>query len=139
MKCKTCGEELTEGEQRLRAKQSKVCFECWKLAKSTDPIPYEMAKPKVYSIDLDNTLSIGSAWTCDECETLPPRQDMIDKVNELSEMNFIVIHTARRHGLYQSTIKWLEANHVRYHAICMAKMPADKIVDIDVINRVEDL
>jgi uncharacterized HAD superfamily protein len=111
-----------------------------------DPIPYEPVhyaenayKPKVYSVDLDNTLSVGSAWTCDECETLPPRQDMIDKVNELSEMNFIVIHTARRHGLYQSTIKWLEANHVRYHAICMAKMPADKIVDIDVINRVEDL
>jgi hypothetical protein len=111
-----------------------------------DPIPYEPVhyaenayKPKVYSVDLDNTLSVGSAWTCDECETLEPRQDAIDKINELYEHNFIVIHTARRHGLYGSTIKWLERNGVRYHALRFEKMPCDIIFDLDAINKVEDL
>ena len=103
------------------------------------PIPYEIAKPKVYSVDLDNTLSVGSAWTCDECETLEPRLDVIEKINELAERNFIVIHTARRHGLYQSTIKWLEKNGVKYHAVRFEKMPCDQIFDLDAINRVEDL
>jgi len=104
-----------------------------------EPIPFEVVRPKVYSVDLDNTLSIGSAWTSDECENLPPRQEAIDKINQLSEMHFIVIHTARRHGLYQSTVRWLEKNGVRYHAISMGKMPCDKLFDLDAINRVEDL
>jgi hypothetical protein len=139
-----------------------VCYTCIELARSTNPIPFEPVcgnkiefptsgkglewfdssepvKPKVYSVDLDNTLTIGSAWTCDECEALPPRQDAIDRVNSLAEKNFIVIHTARRHGLYQSTIRWLEANHVRYHAISMAKMPCDRLFDLDAVNKVEDL
>jgi histidinol phosphatase-like enzyme len=96
-------------------------------------------RPLVYSVDLDGTLAIGSAWTCDECESLEPNQAAIDRVNELSEKHFIIIHTARRHGLYQSTVRWLEANHVRYHAVAFAKMPCDRLFDLDAINKVEDL
>ena len=142
MKCKTCGKEVTELEYSAfdsHGKRFHLCDDCLNIADSVDPIPYEPVRPKVYSCDLDNTLSIGSAWTCDECETLEPRQDAIDKINELYEHNFIVIHTARRHGLYGSTIKWLERNGVRYHALRFEKMPCDIIFDLDAVNRVEDL
>jgi uncharacterized HAD superfamily protein len=103
------------------------------------PIPYEIPKPRVYSIDLDNTLSIGTAWTSDEALSLEPREEVIEKVNNLYHTNFIVIHTARRHELYPATVRWLEKNGVRYHAIRMEKMPSDVIVDLDVVTKVEDL
>lgn len=111
--------------------------EVWSVKEIT-PIK-TVAKPKVYSVDLDNTLSIGSAWTCEDCENLEPRLDVIEKINELAEHNFVVIHTARRHSLYLPTIKWLEKHHVNYQALRFGKMPADIIFDLDAVNRVEDL
>lgn len=96
-------------------------------------------KPKVYSLDIDGTLTKTSAWTEEECLTVEPRLDVIKRINELFHFNFIIIHTARRHELYMSTIQWLQKHNVRYHAIRMEKMPADVIVDLDVINKLEDL
>jgi len=96
-------------------------------------------KPKVYSIDIDNTLTVGSAWTEEECLTLEPRLDVIARVNELYGTNFIIIHTARRHELYLNTIKWLNKHNVRFHAVSFEKMPCDQIFDLDAINRLEDL
>ena len=103
------------------------------------PIPYEIVRPKVYSVDIDGTLTTDSCWTDDEVLNATPNQEVIDKVNELFQHNFIVVHTARRHELYQSTIKWLEKNGVRYHSTRFEKMPCDVIFDLDAVNRVEDL
>jgi len=96
-------------------------------------------KPKVYSVDIDGTLTKTSAWTEEECLTVEPRPDVIARVNELYGKNFIIIHTARRHELYHNTILWLKTHNVRYHAICMEKMPSDIILDLDAVNRLEDL
>jgi len=88
----------------------------------------------VYSIDIDGTLTTESAWTEEECLTVKPNIQNIEKVNELYKKHFIVIHTARRHELYLNTIRWLEMNGVRYHAVRFEKMPADFIFDIDAIT-----
>ena len=93
-----------------------------------------MSKPRVYSIDIDGTLTMTTAWTEEDCLSVEPRPEVIAKINELSLKNFIVIHTARRHELYLPTIKWLSTHNVKYHAIAMGKMPCDVIYDEDAIN-----
>lgn len=98
-----------------------------------------MAKPRVYSVDIDGTLTKTSAWTEEQCLTVEPRPEVIAKINELSKTNFIVIHTARRHELYLATIQWLNTHGVRYHAISMGKMPCDVIFDLDAINDYQKL
>jgi hypothetical protein len=85
--------------------------------------------PKVYSIDVDGTLTTGTAWDYESCMMAKPRQEIIDYVNEVAKKNFVVIHTARRHHLYEATIEWLAIHGVKYHAIRMGKMPADKYID----------
>lgn len=98
-----------------------------------------MMKPKVYSIDIDGTLTKTTAWTAQDCLDAEPRLDVIERVNELYHHNFIIIHTARRHELYLNTIKWLNKHNVRFHAVSFEKMPCDQIFDLDAINRLEDL
>ena len=141
MKCKLCGIELDGMSDKLAkwGDSGFPCSECWKLANSTEPIPYEIVKPKVYSVDLDNTLTVGSAWTVDECENIEPREDAIRKINEIAEKNFVIIHTARRYTLARATMEWLDRNGVKYHAVRFGKMPCDVIFDLDAVNRVEDL
>ena len=96
-------------------------------------------KPKVYSIDIDGSLTKSSAWNEQECLDAEPRLDAIEKVNELALLNFIVIHTARRHELYLPTIVWLNKHNVRFHAVSFAKMPCDIIFDLDAVNEVNKL
>lgn len=96
-------------------------------------------KPKVYSIDVDGTLTLDSCWTDDEVLNAKPNKEAIEKVNELYQHNFIVLHTARRHELYYPTVLWAEKHGVRYHAVRFEKMPCDELFDLDAINRVGDL
>ena len=96
-------------------------------------------KPRVYLIDIDGTLTKGCAWDDESILNSEPNLEMIKKVNELHERNFIVIHTARRHERYLATVEWLSKNNVRYHAIRMEKCPCDVIVDLDAVNDVSDL
>jgi uncharacterized HAD superfamily protein len=103
------------------------------------PIPYEIPKPKVYLVDIDGTLCKGVCWDDDSILKAEPVKEMIDKVNELHERNFIVIHTARRHERYLATVKWLAKHDVRYHSLRFEKCPGDFIVDADAITKVEDL
>jgi uncharacterized HAD superfamily protein len=113
---------------------------CYNYVKELDePIPYEIVKPRVYSVDIDGTLCSGVCWDDESIRNAEPKTDIIDKVNALHEKNFIVIHTARRHERYLATVDWLTKNGVRYHAICMEKMPSDKIIDLDVITKMEDI
>lgn len=102
------------------------------------PIPYEI-RPKVYAVDLDGTICKDHCWTAEEVENAKPNVELIEKINDLYRENFIVIHTARRHELYQPTIKWLGKHGVRYHSVRFEKLPCDVIVDLDAVNRVEDL
>lgn len=96
-------------------------------------------KPKVYAVDIDGTLTKGTAWTEQDCLDAVPNLEAIKVVNKLHDTNFIVIHTARRHRLYGATIEWLNRNNVQYHAVRFQKMPCDVIVDFDAVNSVERL
>ncbi len=89
---------------------------------------------KIYSIDIDGTLTKDTAWDAEGCLNAEPRTEAIKRVNELSLKNFIIIHTARRHELYLPTIEWLNKNNVRFHAVSFGKMPCDQIYDEDAIN-----
>lgn len=85
--------------------------------------------PKVYAIDMDGTLCYTSGWTESDCIKAKPNKEIIKRVNDLFKKNFIIIHTARKHEMYNVTIKWLDKHKVRYHAIRMEKMPATFYVD----------
>ena len=100
------------------------------------PIPFEI-KPQIIAVDCDGTLTTSIAWTEEEMRNAISRTEVIEKVNELYERNFVVIHTARRHAFYEVTIDWLKRNNVRYHSIRMGKLPADLYIDDKCIN-VED-
>jgi len=76
----------------------------------------------VLAVDMDGVLCEGEYWGGGEPT---PIQENIDLVNDLSKSHFIVIHTARRHSMYEKTVRWLNKYGVDYHAIRMEKMPAD--------------
>jgi uncharacterized HAD superfamily protein len=98
------------------------------------PIPFEIAKPRVISVDCDGTLTEESCWTEEDMRNATPKEDVIKKVNDLHLENFIVIHTARRHQFYEVTVDWLKRHGVKYHAIRMGKMPADLYLDDKCVN-----
>ncbi len=78
---------------------------------------------KVILIDCDGTLTKGICWTPEDCLNAEPRQEVIDKVNSLSNM-WVIVYTARRDELIPATIQWLRKHNVRYHAISNIKIPA---------------
>jgi uncharacterized HAD superfamily protein len=86
-------------------------------------------KLKVIAVDMDGTLCVGDAWTPEQALATEPRLDIIEKVNELAQSNFVVIFTARRDHMLPATLEWLRRNNVRFHAISNIKMPADVYVD----------
>ena len=93
---------------------------------------------KVIAVDVDGTLTKGTAWNAEDAINAEPRMEIIEKVNKLYKSNFIVIHTARRDDMYQATKDWLSMYGVKYHAIAMEKMAADFYFD-DKALRPEEL
>ena len=87
----------------------------------------------VIGVDMDGVLCKGELWV-DEINEPEPIQENIDKINKLSETNFIVIHTARRKKLSEITINWLDKYGVLYHAVRFDKMPADMYIDDKAFN-----
>jgi len=83
--------------------------------------------PKIYAIDIDETLCKEVCYTPEQCLKATPIQKTIDKVNNLKGL--IIIYTARKDFLIESTIKWLKRVGVEYHAISNKKIPADYYVD----------
>jgi hypothetical protein len=98
------------------------------------PIPFEIVRPKVIAVDCDGFLTNETCWDEEDVLNATPKQVIIDKVNEAFKGNFIVIYTARRHELYDATVKWLDRNGVRYHALKMEKMAADEYWDDKCFN-----
>jgi len=92
---------------------------------------------KIIAVDMDGTLCEGEAYTEKECLAAVPREDIIEKVNELAQKEFIVILTARTDELLPATMQWLRLNGVRFNAISNNKMPADWYLD-DKATNVED-
>jgi len=92
----------------------------------------------IIAVDVDGTLCNEICWTILDCKNATPKIDVINKINELYQSSFIVIHTARRNDLYEITIEWLEKNNVKYHAVKFEKMPADMYID-DKARTLEDL
>jgi len=87
----------------------------------------------VIGVDMDGVLCSGELWEGENSEP-KPIQENIDKINELSKTNFIVIHTARRKESATKTINWLNKYQVVYHAIRFDKMPADLYIDDKAFN-----
>ena len=78
---------------------------------------------KVLLVDMDDTLTKGTCWTPEDCLNAEPRQEVIDKVNSLTNV-WVIVYTARRDELIPATIKWLRKHNVRYQAISNIKIPA---------------
>ena len=102
-------------------------------------------KGRVICIDVDKTLTVENCWTEEECLNAVPRQDVIDKVNEISRSYFVVIYTARRDHLLVATLVWLRKHGVTFHAISNNKIPTDigylddKSIKIDDFLREENI
>lgn len=97
-------------------------------------------KPKVIAVDFDGTLTTGTSWTEEDCLNAEPRLDVIEKLNELSKTNFIIIYTARREHLYHASMSWIRKHNVQYHATNFGtKMPCDQLLDLDAINDIGKL
>ena len=81
-------------------------------------------------VDLDGTLCEGKSYTPDECLNAVPIQKMIDKVNQLSRVDNIIIYTARQDHLIPATFQWLRRHNVTWHCFSNQKIPAiGKYVD----------
>ena len=91
------------------------------------------------AIDIDLTLTKGTAWTPAECLTQEPNPEMVDFVNKNYPINHIVIYTARGEGMRNETECWLKNNGVRYHALRMDKMAFDCLIDDKCFNSLDDL
>lgn len=91
------------------------------------------------AIDIDNTLTKGTAWTPAECLTQEPNPEMVEFVNQNYPINHIVIYTARGEGMRNETECWLKNNGVRYHALRMDKMAYDCLIDDRAVNSLDDL
>ncbi len=80
---------------------------------------------KVICIDIDGTLTKEVCWCPNQCLEAEPNQEMIDKVNSLGHVYWVILYTARADELIPATLKWLRQNSVRYHAISNNKIPTD--------------
>lgn len=94
---------------------------------------------KVIAIDIDNTLTNETCWTAEQCLNATPKQDVIDKVNELYKSNCIIIYTARLPELREATEYWLSKHKVHYHALRMDKLGFDILLDDKTVNNLKDL
>lgn len=91
-------------------------------------------RPKIIAVDIDQTLTQEVCFTEDQCLSATPRQDLIDKVNDLYGSNFILIYTGRRIELSEATLLWLERCGVKYHAIKFEKTPYDLFIEQDSVR-----
>lgn len=92
------------------------------------------ARHLVYGVDLDGTLTLDTAWTEEDCLTVRPNTENIEKLNKLYGKHFIVLHTARRWELCPNTMEWVHRNGIKYHAVRFDKMPCDAVIDSDAIT-----
>lgn len=88
-----------------------------------------MSKGRVICVDIDGTLARGVAWNEVDCLSAEPNLELIARIAEMYQSNYIIIHTARRDNLIPATLEWLRRNNVRYHAISNLKSPADLYID----------
>lgn len=96
-------------------------------------------KIRLIGIDIDNTLTNETCWTVEDCLKATPKQDVIDKVNELYGSNCIIIYTARVEELRTATEYWLKAHKVHYNALRMDKLSCDVLLDDRTVNSLEEL
>ena len=81
-------------------------------------------------VDLDNTLCIGEHWESPEdCLSALPKQDVIERINQLFKDDFVIIYTARQNFLMSATFDWLDKHGVKYHAVSNRKVPFDILID----------
>lgn len=91
----------------------------------------------VIGVDIDGTLCEGDAYTPEQVLLAVPRFEVINKIRELFKTKYIVLSTARRIELAETTLLWLNKYNIPYHAIDFRKTAVDVLIDDRAIN-VED-
>ena len=86
---------------------------------------------EIILVDMDGTLCKEVCWDNKQVLRATPIKENIAKSNRMYDHNFIVIYTARRDYLIESTIDWLRKNNVKYHAISNQKIPGKYYIDDD--------
>jgi trehalose-6-phosphatase len=87
----------------------------------------ESSKRRVYSIDLDGTLTNGEPFW--EVEPTP-KQENIDKLRNLYKSgNIIIIWSARQWECAPDTVAWLIKNRIPFHGIYLGKGGSDYYID----------
>lgn len=80
--------------------------------------------------DIDNTLTLDTAWSEEECLHCKPNQPLINWINKkYMECCTIIIYSARREDLIEATKYWLKKNKVYYHALRLNKTPCTIMID----------
>lgn len=93
---------------------------------------------RIINVDVDNTLTNETCYTIEEVLNATPKKEIIDKVAQLYEEDYIVIYTARRDVLIPATFEWLRRNNIRWHAFSNQKPPSDAYID-DLAVHIDDV
>lgn len=100
-------------------------------------------KGKIIAVDLDGTLSPDICWNEEDVEKSAIDLELVEKINQLSQNNLIMIYTGRRDVLIPPTLRWLRKHGVQFHAFSNLKPPFDYYIDQNYIDqkslRKEDL
>lgn len=91
-------------------------------------------RQQVILFDLDGCLCRGDVFTNEECLNTEPIENNIKIFNELAKNNFLVVYTARRDFLIESTLIWLKKHGVNFHSISNFKTPSHYYIDDRCIN-----
>lgn len=84
---------------------------------------------KIIAVDLDGTLAKEICHSDGEVLRATPVKEVVDWVNLMYRNHHIMIYTARRDFLIESTFEWLRRNNIRYHSFSNLKTPADIYLD----------
>lgn len=98
----------------------------------------EREKIKIYAIDIDNTLTLETCWTEEQCLNATPNKKVIEFVKKLIEdSHFVYFYTGRRDRLMGATFKWLK-NQGLPAIVSNWKMPFDYLLDDKSFNPTEE-
>ncbi len=93
---------------------------------------------RILLVDVDQTLTNEVCYTETECLNATPKKNIVQKVAQLYEEDFIVIYTARRDHLIPATLEWLRRNNIRWHAFSNLKIPGAGYID-DLAIHIDDI
>lgn len=85
-------------------------------------------------VDMDDTLTLGTAWTAEDCLNAVPNVPMIIAMNYVFRGEVVIIYTARKDDLMSATHEWVKRNGIYNCGISNDKCPADIYIDDKAFN-----